>query len=231
MTEDPAERSELRPPPVARRRIAQLGTVSSLRRLRLLTLFAEGFALDEVKQVSQRPPEDIEEDVEKLREADLLRDHRTGQSDVDRAFVPDLTQLHELGEVLRGLSIAYGHTPVESDLPLTWEPAPTQAPSLTVVQGTRVGRSFALETDSVSSRRGWIIGRGDHVDVPLDEDPYVEPEAGEIDRWKGRFELVDLRTADRRVSLNGQTLDRGGRRKLTDGDLVGVGRSLLWYQA
>lgn len=230
MSEDPADRPRLRPPPLASRRIDQLGTVSSPRRLRLLTLLAEGFTPEEVKRASERSPQDIEADLEQLREADLLKDHGATEHDVDRAFVPDLTQLHELGEVLRGLSIAYGQSPGRPDTPPTWQPTAPGAPSLTVVHGTTVGTSFRLETDSVSSRRGWIIGRGDDVDVPLDEDPYVEPEAGEIERWEGRFELVDLRIADRRVSLNGQLLDRGERRELSEGDLVGVGRSLLRFQ-
>lgn len=231
MPEDPAERTGLRPPPLARRRITQLGTVSSPRRLRLLLLLAEGFALERVKRASERSPEDIEEDLEELRAAGLVEDHTVRQRDVDRAFVPDLTQLHELGEALRGLSIAYGQSPGRPDTPPTWPPAPSDPPSLTVVHGTTLGRSFPLETDGSPSRRGWIIGRGDDVDVPLEEDPYVGPEAGEIVPREGRFELVDLRSSDRRVSLNGQPLDRGERRELSTGDLVGVGRSLLRFEA
>lgn len=251
MSDDVAGPSALRSPPIAAKRIAELETVSSEHRLRLLTLLAEGVPLDEVREASDRSAEEIERDLDQLRRAGLVKRHRSrprdlsgsrrsdrdqpGERDrdrgIDRAFVPDLAPLYELGEVLRGLSIAYGHSPVEPDPPVTWQPPTSEVPTLTVVHGTTIGRSFRLGTDSVSSRRGWIIGRGNGVDVPLDEDPYVEPEAGEIEPWEGRLELVDLRTADRRVSLNGQTLGRGERREISDGDLVGVGRSLLRFRA
>lgn len=226
-----AEDHRLRPSPVSKERIAQIEALASPFRLRLLRFLMDGGTVEDAKEVSTRSPEAIEEDVEALIEGGILERRPAEGTSHDVVLVPDLARLLEVGETLRGLSFSWGWSPDAHRAPPRWEPPPSETPSLTIIHGTTMGRSFTLEPGLGRPDRGWVIGRGEEVDVPLEEDPYVEPEAAEIDRREGDLELVDLRIADRRVSLNGERLDRGERRKISDGDLLGVGRTVLWYRS
>lgn len=118
----------------------------------------------------------------------------------------------------------------KASAPLTWGQPPSSVPSLTVVHGGPLGRSFRLDGRPNDPRRGWVIGCGEAADIQLRDDERAAREAGDLERSEGSFQLVDLRTAPSRVSVNGQALDRGETRGLEDGDLVGVGRVLLHFR-
>lgn len=112
-------------------------------------------------------------------------------------------------------------------VPATWDAPAWSCPRLRVLHGPETGRSFLLRGRPSDPDRGWVVGRGEGADVSLDRDLHVEHQAVDIDRSDDGFELVDLRTAEGRVSLNGAELDRGERRQMEDQDLIGVGASLL----
>lgn len=114
--------------------------------------------------------------------------------------------------------------------PPSWETPASGAPSLTIVHGDPLGRSYELAGEPEDPHRGWVIGYGEEADIRLRDDQRAGGEAGDIERSEGAFRLVDLRTADRRVSVNGQALARGETHELEDGDLVGVGRVLLHFR-
>lgn len=145
-------------------------------------------------------------------------------------YVTDVKRLYELGEILGSMPLSLSSPAEELGAPPTWEPSPAGTPSLTVVHGAEIGRSFRLHGEPKFPDRGWVIGQAPEADVRLDWDAYVGRQAGEIEREKGSFRVIDLRATERRLSVNGQALERGAAKEITDGDLIGVGRSLLWFR-
>lgn len=117
-----------------------------------------------------------------------------------------------------------------ASVPPTWDSPASGSPSLTVVHGGPLGRSFPLRGEPNDPGRGWVIGYGEDADIEVGQDRHVEAQAGDVERCRGTFQLVDLRTAERRLSVNGRALERGETRELEDGDLIGVGRSLLHFR-
>lgn len=116
-------------------------------------------------------------------------------------------------------------------VPPSWDPPAWPGPRLRIVHGPDIGRCFHLRGRPNDPDRGWVMGSGDEVDIDLHRDAYVDGQAVDLDRSEGGFELVSLRTADERVSLNGRELERGDRRQLEDKDLVGLGSSLLVFRS
>lgn len=139
----------------------------------------------------------------------------------------DPHQWQEMVELLsRGLASPVGSLEAPS---VSGDGASGSFATLTVVHGPAAGRRFALRGEPKNPERGWVIGRGDDVEVPLDRDPYVSRQAGDIEQSGETFYAVDLRTAKRRLSVNGLPLDRGERKALGEGDLIGAGRSVLEF--
>ena len=107
-----------------------------------------------------------------------------------------------------------------------WDPGP----KLVLVHGVDEGRVFPLSSSLLHPRRGWIIGRSRAAAVCLDYDPFVSNENAEILRDREGFRLLDLRTARNGTSLNGEPLPTGGQAPLTNGDIIGLGRSVLVFR-
>lgn len=220
--------------------VDNLQAISSPNRLRLLSLLREPHTVSDINlqvTVDQGNPErcisrqGVRHHLNKLRKAGFV-EVRSADTNGRRVheYVADPRKLYELGEILRLMPM--GETPGPGDLgaPPTWDPPSSAAPTLTVVHGAEIGRSFPLQGEPNQPARGWVIGQSPEVDIPLSWDPYVDAQAGEIERSGGSFRLIDLRVTERPVSLNGRVLERGETRELEDGDLVGVGRSLLCFR-
>lgn len=220
--------------------VERLEAVASPSRLQLLATLQEPRTVsdihlettgDEGNGDRRITSQGVRHHLNKLLDAGFVEVHRSeGQGKRVNEYVTDDRRLYELGEILRSMPLSLSSPPEELGAPPTWEPSPSGGPSLTVVHGAEIGRSFRLRGEPNFSDRGWVIGQAPDVDVPLDWDAYVGRQAGEIERVKGSFRVIDLRATERRLSVNGQALERGASQEITDGDLIGVGRSLLWFR-
>jgi pSer/pThr/pTyr-binding forkhead associated (FHA) protein len=89
---------------------------------------------------------------------------------------------------------------------------------------------FPLDARTRGDQRGWVIGRRRSLAVGLDYDPFVSQEHAEVLPVQGGFEVRDLETNKNGTSLNWEPLARGGSRLLEQGDVIGVGRTLLLFR-
>lgn len=219
--------------------VKRLEAIASPSRLRLLSTLQEPRQVSEIELVATDEEgaersittQGVRHHLNKLRECGFVRVEHVdrGGKRVNR-YVADHRRMYELGEVLRSMPLELDAPTDEMGAPPTWEQPPGGVPSLTVVHGAEIGRSFSLTDTPEIDDRGWVIGQAPAVDVALDWDPYVGRQAGEIERDHGSFRLIDLRASARRISVNGQVLERGESCEITDGDLIGVGRSVLWFR-
>lgn len=219
--------------------VDRLEAIASPNRLRLLGLLQEPQTVSDIELVATAEENDrdrqitrqgVRHHLNKLRDAGFVEARSIGsQGKRAHEYVADPRRLYELGEILRAMPLALGSSPDDLGAPPTWD-APETAPNLTVVHGAEIGLSFPLRGEPNIAGRGWILGSGSEADVQLDWDSHADPQTGEIERRGGSFRLIDLRASTHRVSLNGRELDRGEVREVTDGDLVGVGLSLLRFQ-
>lgn len=215
--------------------VMQLQAIASPNRFRLLEMLEEPHGVGDIELEASLEGGNAERSItrqgvrhhlNKLREAGFVRVRSAGKaSRGGHEYVVDRRRLYELGETLRGMPSS---TKGDLDAPPTWETPPGR--SLTVVHGEEIGRSYPLEDAASLSGRGWVIGHREDLDVPLPWDPYVDDQAGEIERTSDGFSLIDLRAAQRRVSLNGRKFDRGEIHDLESGDLIGAGRSVLRFE-
>lgn len=107
-----------------------------------------------------------------------------------------------------------------------WRPEPR----LVLVRGLGLGRTVGLSGGTPGEDRGWVIGNTAEADVELSWDPFVDAKNAEIVPEDRGYRILDLRSADGRVTVNDATLDRGGEARLERGDLIPLGRSALLYQ-
>ncbi len=105
-------------------------------------------------------------------------------------------------------------------LPPTFQIA---TPCLVLVKGLWEGRTYPLPRRPKGS---WVIGRGSQVDVCLDYDPYVGAQNTSIEWEAGAYRVHDLQGGGG-TFLNFRELGRGASQPLRNGDVVGLGRSLL----
>lgn len=124
------------------------------------------------------------------------------------------------------------HEPVAPTVRKEAAPRPfsIQGPCLVLVKGLDEGRTFSL-LPSKARAALWTVGRRRGAEVPLDFDPFVSSEHASIVHEGQAYHVVDLPESRNGTFLNFQPLDKGGRRVLSNGDLIGVGRSLLMFRA
>ncbi len=96
-------------------------------------------------------------------------------------------------------------------------------PCLVLVKGLWEGRTFQLPRRPEGS---WLIGRSNQADVCLDYDPYIAPQNTRISWEDGAYRVEDIQ-GGKGTQLNFQDLRRGSSQALRNGDVVGIGRSLL----
>lgn len=97
-------------------------------------------------------------------------------------------------------------------------------PRLTVVHGLRVGHTKVLAGEGP-----WSIGRDPHAALRLDFDPYVSARHAEVRRVAGGFEVTDL-YASNGTYLDWKPLERGSSKRLPNGAILRVGRTLLSFR-
>lgn len=175
----------------------------------------------------------VQDHVEKLVAAGLVVEEQRERR--SRTYAMNQQRLYQ---ILEALHAAAGSMPdgsvrgagtVDLDAPPPTRPPP--GPRLALAHGLREGRTFPLQPADLRAGRGWIVGRRPGLHVSLEYDPYVSLENSEIRQEDGAFHLHDLPESKNGTSLNWTRLPRGGRARLAPGDVVGVGRSLLVFQA
>jgi DNA-binding transcriptional ArsR family regulator len=109
-------------------------------------------------------------------------------------------------------------------------------PHLLLVRGLREGRAFPLavteRTPTKDGRPYWMIGRRRGLAVSLDYDQFVSSENSIV--WRtddGGFEVESLASSRNGTTVNFSPLKGDSpRRRLSHGDLVGVGRTMLLFR-
>lgn len=219
-------------------------------RIELLSLLRTPRPLDEIEltpssaQAGKRPERTITRQavrghLEKLVEAGLVR-VRVGERRGDKGrrsvqeYYVDHARLFALVDELRKLTLIESR--VEPDPYMTsvlGQHGGSAWPSgvkVVVVRGTHEGKAMLLRHADVAPPRGWIIGRAARSNVRLEYDPYVSSENSEIIPDGQGFRLLDLRNARNGTFLNWQRIPVGGEVPLRNGDIIGVGRSLLLFR-
>lgn len=161
-----------------------------------------------------------------VREVSVQRDGRLAKH-----FVLDYGQLFALTEELRQLARLQPEGGVLDGTmlgPPTGPPPLSERPHLVLANGLREGEAFPLR--STLRRQEWLVGRSPDADVCLEYDPYASMENSQVVLEGGRFSLVDLPSSRNGTTLNWEPLERGQPRPLSNGDVVGVGRSVLVFR-
>lgn len=116
---------------------------------------------------------------------------------------------------------------VDATLASAQQPRPEwpKGPKLVLTSGPWEGRAFPL-----ADAGPWGIGRSRSQAVALSYDPYVSSEHARVSSENGRHVLEESPDARNACRVNFVALQKGERRVLAPGDVVGVGRSLLVYQ-
>lgn len=220
--------------------VESLDAIAYPNRFKLLTILREPHPIGDIElsaTVDHGNPdrvitrEGVRHHMKKLREAGFVETQPSSRNgNIEHQYVVNPRRLYALSEGLRNLPLESRSSKRDLETPITWEPPSPRVPSLVVVHGSKIGESFPLRGSPSSLPRGWIIGRSQAADIQLDWDPYVDAQAAEVQRTEDGFELIGLRAAEHRVSLNGQTLDRGEKRALEFGDVISVGRSVLTFR-
>lgn len=158
----------------------------------------------------------------RLLEAGLLRQGMGEGLDVDPAAV------HRLIEELAPLGVTAEPGPNATQMGQPFATATWQnGPKLIVVKGASEGSSYPLQ----GGKHSWILGRDVDADVPLAFDPYVSRHSGEVWQDGEDYYLEDLTPFKNGVYLNWRRLDRREAAHLEDGDIIGVGRTLLVFRS
>lgn len=107
-----------------------------------------------------------------------------------------------------------------------------EGPRFVVVHGVDDMRPFALSGAAGGAHEDrWTIGRRRDNAVVLDYDPWVSSVHAVVVREGNRFRIEDLPSNQNGTELNGKPVPRGQAEELVNGDLVGVGRTLLLFRA
>jgi DNA-binding transcriptional ArsR family regulator len=222
---------------------AYLKSLASSGRLRLLRILRSPRTLDEIRleRSDSGVPmsrQSVQEHLDRLMEVGLVRaghrerEGRRGASE----YLLDHARLFDILEELRRLAAFEGRVSLSAletqrargspEAP-AWPPGP----KLVLVHGVEEGRVFPLPPSLLRDGRGWVVGRAPHAHVRLDYDPYVSADNSEVLPRGGGYALLDVRSATNGTSLNWTRLPPGGEARLSDGDIVGVGRSLLVFRS
>lgn len=223
-----------------------LKAVAYPNRLRLLLLLREPKTIDEIRltPAAARGPGSADRPISRqavldhlhqLEEQGLVRSStaQRGRRSTQLEYVAVRSQLYAMVESFRELvetPMANSVGPQETVLASArFGASEHRGARLVLVHGATPGRVFPLMPHTTSKDRGWIIGRKDGSHVCLDYDPFVSSENAEILRRPEGFALLDLRTAKNGTFLNMMQLPVGGTSGLRQGDIIGVGRSLLVF--
>lgn len=207
------------------------GALSNQRRLALLAFLAEPHYVREIASHLGIARQAAKKHVDKLVEAGLVekrRGERESGPVTVYVLVPErMFELKErfshLGKVEAVDDRRLKRTRVDS-LP-TGTATKAEGPALVVAHGRDRGRVFPL-----AGEEPWLVGRDPENDVALDYDPFASNRHAEVRRDQESHRVVD-RFSTNGTYRNWERLDRGGEAPLTEGDVLGVGKTLLVFWA
>ena len=222
-----------------------LRVLASDSRLALLSLLRTPKTLDDIllapsdARADARPDravsrQAVQRHLDVLLDAGLVRRSlaRRGVARSAYEYVLDHTRVFALIEEMRQLT-AYRST-LAADLVTTqaanapanatWRPGP----KLVIVHGVREGHVFDL--DGHAPDGVWSLGRAEDADASVVYDPFVSYRNAEIRRSNGGYSLRDVPGSKNGTSVNWRPIPRGGEVPLRNGDIVGVGRTLLVFR-
>jgi DNA-binding transcriptional ArsR family regulator len=214
--------------------VACLEALASLNRLLILRSLRTPRALSEIQVPDNGTGQPLARQTVR-RHLDTLLDAgvvlaREGQRNYGdtNEFVVNHQRVFALAEEMRGLArLRPSVEPELLTLPATAASAPAaRGPTLVLVHGLDEGSMFPL----APAREGetWVLGRRRGVAVSLDFDPSVSSEHATLTWQDGRPALRDLGSRNG-TTHNLRPLAPQQAVRLSHGDLVGVGRSLLLY--
>lgn len=159
-----------------------------------------------------------------------LSSHEDGRSPTE--YVLNHQTLFSIAEEVRLL--ARNRPTVEPEVQtvrVPADPGPPRMPRecLVLVKGLDEGRAFDL-SPARSPARAWLIGRKRSAAVCLDFDAHVSSENTLVEWDGGHHTLRDLPGSRNGTTLNLAPLPKDATVRLSHGDLVGVGRTLLLYR-
>ncbi|MCA1813492.1 MAG: helix-turn-helix domain-containing protein [Halobacteriales archaeon] len=177
----------------------------------------------------------VRKHLARLESAGMVRAQRAraGGGGAERHVV-DHRMLFAIGEELRRVTRLRPTVSLPAEATMTGRTprgaARNAGARLIMVYGPHLGTTYALERKAMEEGRGWVIGRRAGLPVCLDHDPFVSMEHAEVLPRAG-FELLDLRSNKNGTELNWEQLPRGGSASLRNGDVVGLGRTLLLFRS
>lgn len=177
----------------------------------------------------------VRDHLAKLKSAGVVAIERTdNDGHIVDEHVLNHQRLFAIVEELRSLGELKAKNPATEEKTIAADrEAPRDAasgPRLRLVRGQREGRVFPLRDDTLSSDRGWVIGRKRGLAVSLDYDPFVSAENSEILMDGDGFRIVDLRSSRNGTFVNYEKLPTGGSSPLETGDVISVGRTSLVFR-
>lgn len=212
---------------------ADLKALAHEKRIRLVHFLVEPHTLEEAASELGVARQTAHEHLQQLLEVGLVArvdvrpDGRPGL-----AFVAVPHRLFHVYEMLGKLGevelkpderVARQYT-TETDPKAAAAPRENEMPRLIVVHGLRLGQTKLLSGDGP-----WTIGRDPHATLCLDYDPYVSARHAEVRRMPGGFALADL-YASNGTFIDWAQLERGSVRRIENGALVRIGRTLIAFR-
>ncbi|HEV8360346.1 MAG TPA: FHA domain-containing protein [Candidatus Thermoplasmatota archaeon] len=150
-----------------------------------------------------------------------------------KEYVVNAQRMYEITEEFRRVTAVTLGGPVSREATIEAAPtrrAPTETgPRLVLVHGLMEGKSFPLRRSDLDGKRGWVLGRKPGLPVSLEYDPFVSLVNSEIALDRDNYALSDLGSSKNGTWLNWQRLGDAPA-PLAQGDVIGVGRSLLVFR-
>lgn len=180
------------------------------------------------RPMSRQSVEEHLASLEELGVVERIGDEPDGKGGTTRVL--NQARLFALVEELRTLTAIRPAVRVDVDATLaSGADAPAapwpRGPKLVLASGPLEGRAFPLE-----GAGPWSVGRSRASAIALAYDPYASADHARLVPHEGGHAIEGVAGARNPTRVNFAALKPGERRKLSGGDVLGVGRSLLVYQ-
>lgn len=223
-----------------------LRALAHASRLELLHLLRLPHALNEMRLAPGRSRagsspsrpvarQSIQAHLDKLVDIGVVLAREPAKGRRGKEYVVNAQRMYELTEEFRRVSAVTLGGPVSREATIesrnTSVRAPRQSgPRLVLVHGLLDGKSFPLRRSDVGEGGGWVIGRKPGLPVSLEYDPFVSLVNSEVVHDRDRYLLRDLGSSKNGTWLNWERVKEAPE-ALVQGDVVGVGRSLLVFRS
>lgn len=176
----------------------------------------------------------VQAHIDKLVEAGLVRVETVQEGPhAGVRYRANPSRLYAITEEMRGLIMDYAGRGLDPEQTSTMGERRARprirGPRLVLVHGVYEGRAYPL-TRAEAGAGGWRIGRAKHLPVSLDYDPFVSHESALVAAGSAGFTVTDLGSKNG-TWLNWEALAPAVPTPLENGDVIGVGRSLLVFLA